>query len=63
MSITAKNILTNSEDYPELSEKINDFIQTLNLSFVAPELKEYYVLIKMQDSGEFEDLLGGIDLG
>lgn len=62
MSITAKNILTNSEDYPELSEKINDFIQTLNLSFVAPELKEHYVLIKMQDSGEFEDLLGGINL-
>lgn len=60
---TAKDLLTNSEDYPKLSQDINNFLEDLDVSYTAPEFLHQYCLLKMQQSGKFEDLLGGIDLG
>ena len=61
--LTAKDILTNSEDFPELSLEINEFLKELDTSYTAPEFLYQYCLLKMQASGRFEELLGDVDLG
>lgn len=54
--INADYMLSNSAKFPELAERIDNFIETIDLSFVAPEMHEEYIMIKMQDSGKFDEL-------
>lgn len=60
--ITAKDIIANIEHFPSVSKDINKFINTLDLGFVAPEMRREYVILKMEQSGKFDTITDNMNL-